>query len=212
MMKIWGRASSVNVQKVLWGLDEAGIAYDRVDAGGKYGVVDTQAFADMNPMRRVPVLEEDGFTLWESHAILRYLGAHPSASKALLPDDAKARAIVDQWMEFTTSTLQPAFIGIFWQLVRTPEAERNPETIARTRSDYEAGLAILDQRLGASPFLAGDAFSMADIAAGSLMYRTLDLGLLPSGMKAVKGWAEKLADRESYARHVATSYEELRVR
>ncbi|WP_052958571.1 glutathione S-transferase N-terminal domain-containing protein [Aquamicrobium sp. LC103] len=209
-MKIWGRASSVNVQKVLWALDELAISYERVDAGGKYGVVDMDVFARMNPMRRVPVLEEDGFVLWESHAILRYLGSSPSASQTLVPDDAKARAIMDQWMEFTTSTLQPAFIGVFWQLVRTPEAQRSAETVARTRAEYEAGLAILEKKLSESAFLAGDTFGMADIAAGSLMHRTLDLGLLPSSMRAVKRWAETLAGREGYARHIATSYEELR--
>lgn len=210
-IKIWGRASSVNVQKVLWALDELGLSYERLDAGGKYGVVETDAFARMNPMRRVPVLEEDGFVLWESHAVLRYLGSHPAASKVLIPAGARMRAVMDQWMEFTTSTLQPAFIGIFWQLVRTPEAQRNAETIGRTGADYKAGLAILEKRLSENSFLAGDTLSMADIAAGSLMHRTLDLDLLPLGMQAVRRWADTLADRQGYARHIATSYEELRV-
>lgn len=208
VFKIWGRASSVNVQKVLWALAELERPFERVDAGGRYGVVDTDTFARMNPMRRVPVLQDGDFILWESNTILRYLGAET----VLMPADAKARSVVDQWMEFTTSTLQPAFIGIFWQLVRTAEADRSPETIAKTRAEFQSALAILDERLASEAFLGGATFGLADIAAGSLTYRATDLDLVPEQLGNVRRWIADIAARPGYREHIATSYEELRVR
>jgi len=209
-MKIWGRASSVNVQKVLWALHELGIAFERQDAGGRYGVVNTDEFARMNPARRVPVLEEDGFVLWESNAILRYLGTHPLAQRRLVPAEPRERAIMDQWMEFTTSTLLPPFISLFWQLVRLPEAQRNSDALASARRDFGTALAILDSRLLDKPYLAGQNMSMADISAGTIMYRTRDLNLLPSSMQGITRWADTLAERHGFRKYVATSYEELR--
>jgi glutathione S-transferase len=210
-IRLWGRASSVNVQKILWALDEAGLAFERIDAGGKYGVTDRDAFGAMNPARRVPVLEEDGFVLWESHAILRYLGRHPAARQALTPATQQASAIMDQWMEFTTSTLQPPFIAAFWQLVRMRPAERSSEVLAKAGAEFAAALRILDGRLADQAFLVGDRFSLADIAAGSLMHRARDCELVPTELANVRRWADSLAARPAYGRHVAVSYEELRV-
>ncbi len=210
-IRLWGRASSVNVQKILWALDEAGLAFERIDAGGRYGVTDSDAFGAMNPARRVPVLEEDGFVLWESHAILRYLGRHPAARQGLTPASQQASAIMDQWMEFTTSTLQPPFIAAFWQLVRTRPAERSADVLAKASAEFAAALRILDGRLAREEFLAGDAFSLADIAAGSLMHRARDCGLVPDDLANLLRWADALAVRAAYGRHVAVSYEELRV-
>ncbi len=210
-IRLWGRASSVNVQKILWALDEAGLAFERIDAGGKYGVTDSDAFRAMNPARRVPVLEEDGFVLWESHAILSYLGRHPAARQELTPPPLQTSAVIDQWMEFTTSTLQPPFIAAFWQLVRMRPAERSAEVLAKASAELAAALRILDGRLADREFLAGDAFGLADIAAGSLMHRARDCGLVPDDLANVRRWADALVARPAYGRHVAVSYDELRV-
>ncbi len=210
-IRLWGRASSVNVQKILWALDEAGLAFERIDAGGKYGVTDSDAFGAMNPARRVPVLEEDGFVLWESHAILRYLGRHPAARQELTPPSLQTSAVMDQWMEFTTSTLQPPFIAAFWQLVRMRPAERSAEVLAKASAELAAALRILDGQLADEEYLAGEQFSPADIAAGSLMHRARDCGLVPDDLANVRRWADALVARPAYGRHVAVSYDELRV-
>lgn len=210
-IRLWGRASSVNVQKILWALDETGLAFERIDAGGRYGVTDSDAFGAMNPARRVPVLQENDFVLWESHAILRYLGRHPAARQGLTPASRQASAIMDQWMEFTTSTLQPPFIAAFWQLVRMRPAERSADVLAKASAEFAAALRILDGRLAREEFLAGDAFSLADIAAGSLMHRARDCGLVPDDLANLLRWADALVVRAAYGRHVAVSYEELRV-
>ncbi len=205
---VWGRASSVNFQKVLWALAELDLPFERRDAGGRYGVTDTAAFGAMNPMRRVPVIEEDGFVLWESHAILRHLGG---VAGRLVPQDARGHAVMDQWMEFGSTTLQPPFIAVFWQLVRTRAAERDARALDKARREMEAALGIVDGRLAGSRFLAGDHLSMADIAVGALLHRIRDLGLMPGGLDHLGRWADGLAARPGYREHVAVSYEELRV-
>ena len=106
MRRLWGRLTSVNVQKAVWGLDEAGLAYERIDAGGAYGVVSDPAYRALNPNGLVPTLEEDGFVLWESNAILRYLAT--DSSQLALPEDSRARAQVDQWLDWQATSFTPA--------------------------------------------------------------------------------------------------------
>lgn len=204
---LWGRASSVNVQKVLWTLDELALDCARIDAGGRHGRVDTDEFARLNPNRRVPVLDEDGFVLWESHAIMRHLAAGSGGPGSGQP---RLRARADQWMEFTVTTLQPPFLALFWQLVRLPEARRDPGVLRARRPELDAALGVLDDRLATTTWLAGDDFTLADIAAGSLMHRITDLGLADTGLEALHRWHRALGARPGYRAHVATSYEELR--
>lgn len=207
---LWGRASSVNVQKVMWALAEAGLAHERRDAGGRYGVTGTDAFADMNPLRRVPVWQENGLTLWESHAILRHLGRGPAA--ALWPEDAAQRALADQWMEFTSTTLLPPFVGVFWQAVRLPAAERCETAMAGHLSALDAALDVLEARLAQAPWLAGEAFTLADVAAGAPMFRYHDIDIPRPDRPALGGWYARLCARPAYRGTVMTSYEELRAR
>lgn len=197
---LWGRASSVNVQKVMWTLAELGLDHERIDAGGQYGVTDTHAFAALNPNRRVPVWQEDGLALWESHAIVRHLAARG------IPHDP----VADQWMEWTTSSLQPPFIGVFWQVVRTRPEERSAETIARHSDAMNAALGILDDRLAESDWLNGREFSTAEIAAGSLMYRIHDIDWPTGTFPNVSDWYTRLRQRPAYRTAVMTSYDELR--
>jgi glutathione S-transferase len=125
MLKIWGRKNSINVQKVMWAVGELGIAHERVDAGGPFRGLDTEAFGAMNPNRRVPTIDDDGVVVWESNAIVRYLAAKHGAG-SLWPVDPGERARSDMWMEWTTADLQPAFVGgVFWAFYRTPEPQRN---------------------------------------------------------------------------------------
>ncbi len=202
--RLWGRASSVNVQKVMWALAELGVDYERIDAGWTYGRTDTDEFAAMNPNRRIPVWQEDGLTLWESQAIVRHLlSRHPGAI-AFGP-------VADQWMEFTTSTLQPAVIGVFWHCIRTPETERSAEKLAHLSRSLNAALRIVEGRLSETDWLDGNAVSGAEIAAGSLMFRVFDLGWPRDGFPAVERWYQRLSERPAYRETVMTSYDELRI-
>ena len=201
--RLWGRASSVNVQKVMWTLAELEIDYERIDAGWTYGRTDTNEFAAMNPNRKIPVWQEEGLTLWESQAIVRHLLSQHPGSIALGP-------VADQWMEFTTSTLQPAVTGVFWHCVRTPEGDRSADVLAQNAEPLNAALRILDDRLFKFDWLDGDAISGAEIAAGSLMYRVFDLEWPRDEFPAVERWYKRLAERPTYQATVMTSYDELR--
>lgn len=205
---LWGRASSVNVQKIMWALEECGIAHDRIDAGGKYGLTDTAEFGEMNPTRRVPVWQDNGLTLWESHAILRHLARGRAA--ALWPPTENEQAIADQWIEFTTTTLLPHLIGVFFQTVRLPLDERSAKALSRHLDALDTALDILDQRLGNSQWLAGPTFSIADIAAGSPMYRYFTMDIPRPARAALEDWYDRLTRRPAYAKTVMTSFEELR--
>ena len=205
---LWGRASSVNVQKVMWALAECEVSHERRDAGGKYGQTDTPDFAAMNPMRRVPVWQEDELTLWESQAILRHLSRGPCAS--LWPTAPRAQALADQWMEFTTTTLSPPLITVFFQTYRLPVEQRSPKVLADALRDLESALDVLETALGSRSWLAGDDFSLGDIPAGSLMYRYHTLEIPRPDRPDLANWYSRLTERPAYRATVMTSYEELR--
>lgn len=207
---LWGRPSSVNVQKVLWALDELGLGFDHEIAGGKFGRTSTPDFAALNPNARVPVLVEGDFSLWESHAILRHLAEDPQAKAPLIPASRPERGRLSQWLEYTTGTLQPPFIALFWQLVRLPAEKRDPGALATNRDALARALGVLDTSLQHHPWLAGQSFSLADIAAGSLMHRLTDLDLLPAGLPGVARWHDALHLRPGYRKHVAVPYDELK--
>ena len=206
--RLWGRASSVMVQKVMWALAECDIAHERIDAGGKYGHTDTGEFGAMNPLRRVPVWQEDGLTLWESHAILRHLARGPAAK--LWPQARAEQALADQWIEFTTTTLLPPLIGVFFQTVRLPMAERSAKALSKHLGALDAALDVLDARLEDSHWLAGPRFSIADIAAGSPMYRYFTMDISRPNRAALADWYARLSERPAYRETVMTSYEALR--
>ena len=125
MLKVWGRRSSFNVQKAMWLIGELGLEHQHIDAGGRFGGLDTSAFLAMNPHGRVPVIQDGDATVWESHAILRYLAARHGAGHFWSGDPA-VRAVVDGWMDWSQTSLQPDFlVGVFWGFYRTPEDKRN---------------------------------------------------------------------------------------
>ena len=174
MLKIWGRLSSVNVQKVVWAVDEMGLAYERVDAGGGFGIVKDAPYLAKNPNGLVPVIEDDGFVLWESNAIVRYLCARHGA-ESLWPSDLRKRADIDRWMDWQATTFTPAMRDAFWQLVRVPAEKRDHTAVAHSLAEGEKGAAILDARLEGRAFITGDAFTAADIVAGCAAHRWLHL-------------------------------------
>ena len=205
---LWGRASSVNVQKVMWVLAECDIAHRRVDAGGRYGRTDTPDFGAMNPMRRVPVWQEEGLTLWESHAIVRHLARGPAAP--LWPEARSEQALAGQWIDFTATTLLPPLIGCFFQTVRLAPADRSTGALADHVRALDAALDILDARLGQSAWVAGPGLSVADGVAGSGMYRYFTMDIPRPNRPALADWYDRLAARPAYRKVFMTSYEELR--
>lgn len=176
MIKLWGRLSSINVQKAVWALEELGLAYERIDAGGAFGLNDTPAYRRLNPNGLVPTLEHDGFVLWESNAIVRYLADRFGAG-SLLPRDPRVRASADRWMDWQATAITPAMRDAFLHLVRTPAEQRDAELIARSAAETERNAGILDAHLESHPYVAGDAFTMGDIAVGASVHRWLNMPL-----------------------------------
>lgn len=211
MLKVWGRKTSVNVQKVMWAVAELGLPHERIDAGGPFGVVDTPAFAELNPNRLVPVIDDGGFVLWESNAIVRYL-ADSYGRGTLAPEGRYAFARADQWMEWGNSMLYGDIISTaFIALVRTPARERNTAALAAAAKRAGERLAILDRHLEARHFIGGDALSMADITVGALMYRYFTLEIERPALPSVAAWYQRLAARQAYQDHVMVDFNPMKV-
>jgi glutathione S-transferase len=178
MLNIWGRISSINVRKVVWCAQELGLDFQRTEAGGKFGVVQTARFLELNPNAMVPTIEDgegqDRVTLWESNVIVRYLCARHSAG-ALYPEPLAARFDAERWMDWQQTTLNPVSGGAFRQWVRTPAAERQPEAIAYSVHATEPLFALLDAHLASRAFMLGDQFTMADIPLGCEAHRWFGL-------------------------------------
>src|SRR6202051_1879213 len=130
-LTIWGRANSVNVQKVLWCLRELDLAYERIDAGMQFGRNGEPDYLAMNPNGRVPTLVEGDFVLWESNSIMRYLCMAHRPDSPIYPRETKRRAAVDRWLDWTLSTVQPVDRPVFWALVRTPPEKRDMGAIQK---------------------------------------------------------------------------------
>lgn len=193
-LKLWGRASSGNVQKALWALDELGLAYEHIEAGGAHGIVGDASYRALNPNGLVPTLEEDGFVLWESNAILRYL-AHAHGGPLALPEAPRARALIDQWLDWQATAFTPAMRDAFLQLVRVAPEKRDPRMVEASRANSECCAALLDRHLADTPFAAGDTFSIADIAVGLAAHRWFQLPLEREERPNIRRWLEGLAQR-----------------
>ena len=215
MLRIYGRASSVNVQKVLWTVGELEIAYERIDVGGRFGGLDTPGFLAKNPNRRIPTIDDDGTVIWESNAIVRYLAARHGEGTLWAVDPAE-RAQADQWMDWMQTTLAPDFYDLFWQVIRIPKAQQRAEAIASAAQRTAAHYGLVDRSLAGRSFIRGERFTMADIPIGVTLYRyfsALQEAALPApSLPSLEGWYDRLQSRPAYRRYVMTSYEELRGR
>jgi glutathione S-transferase len=201
MLRIWGRTNSTNVQKVLWCCGELGLDYQRTEAGAEHGVVDTPEYRAMNPNALVPTIDDDGFILWESNVIVRYLAKKHSDGK-LFPSDIRERFLAEQWMDWQSTTLWPSFRDAFWGLVRTPPEKRDQAAIAKSQQTTARRLEGLEVRLGKTRFVAGDAFTMGDIPAGVSVYRCLALGVDRSAFPNVGRWHDSLTERPAFREHI----------
>ncbi len=205
MLTLWGRVNSVNVKKVLWLLDELALPYERIDAGMEHGVVNDPAYRAMNPNGRVPTIRDDGFVLWESNAILRYLAMKHGS--ALYPADPAARASADRWMDWQLSTLSPAERNLFWGMVRTPPDQRDMAAIQASAKAAAECWAVLDAHIDAHgwPYIDGEHMTIADIVLGCYARRWFGPEVHVPGMprfKALGAWYAALNGRPGFRRWV----------
>src|SRR3990172_8753714 len=205
MIKIWGRNTSSNVQKAMWAVGELKLEHTRIDVGGAFGKNKEPAYLAMNPNSLVPTLEEDdGFLLWESNSIVRYLAGKHDQSGLLEPKDAKPCALASQWMDWQLSVVSPAIFGAFWGLIRTPPEKRDLAAIKASQDKTTAAMQILDARLAKTAYVAGDAFSYGDIPAGVMCYRYRQLVPGRPGTPNLDRWYDAIANRKAFQDHVGS--------
>jgi glutathione S-transferase len=203
-LKIWGRANSVNVQKVLWCLRELDIAYERIDAGMAFGRNHEPDYLAMNPNGRVPTLVEGDFVLWESNSIMRYLVLSHRPQSPLYPQSPKVRAGVDRWLDWTLSTLQPVDRPVFWALVRTPPEQRDMTAIQKDADAEAAQWRIVEAQLANRRFIEGDDFTLADIALGAYARRWLGVeGITRPKLPHLERWFAQFGHRPGFTQFIA---------
>ena len=200
MLKIWGRKNSINVQKVLWCCGELGLDYERIDAGMEFGVNNTPEYLAMNPTGLVPTISDDGFILWESHAIVRYL-ARKHGQGTLWPADPRIAASADRWMDWNNTTLWPLMRPVFWELVRVAPEKRNMAVVGDNTRKLAASLAIVDANLAANEYMAGDAFSMGDIPIALAAFRWFNLPIERAALGNFEAWYRRICERPVFRQH-----------
>ncbi len=211
MLKVWGRRNSINVQKAMWAIGETGVAHQHIDAGGQFGGLDTPEFHAMNPNMRVPVIDDGGTIVWESHSIVRYVAAK-YGSGTLWNEDPAIRAKADEWIDWTLADLQPAALGLFWGFWRTPEPQRNLQMIRNATARSAKLFQLLDEHLAGRKFVAGDDFTMGDIPAGAQLFRYFGMPIERPSLPNVEAWYERLKDRPAYREHVMVSFQDMKGR
>jgi glutathione S-transferase len=188
MLRIWGRLSSINVRKVVFAAQLLGLQFERTDAGAAFGIVQTDAYKARNPNSLVPMLEEDdGYTLWESNVIVRYLCAQ-HAGRGLYPQDLRARFDAERWMDWQQTTLNPAGRDAFVQLVRVAADKRDARLVDASVRATEPLLAMLDAHLAQNTFMAGDALTMADVPIACEIHRWWGLPLERPATPHIARW------------------------
>ncbi|PTS90354.1 MULTISPECIES: glutathione S-transferase family protein [unclassified Caulobacter] len=212
MLKVWGRRSSFNVQKVLWLVGELDLPHEHIPASGDFGGLDDPGFLAMNPHGRIPVIDDGGTIVWESHAILRYLAAQ-HGGLAWWPKTPADRVATDGWMDWAQSTLQHDFLtGVFWGWYRTPETQRDLTAVRTALAACARHFTLLDEVLARRPFLGGAAPGLADIPLGTHLYRYFALEIDRAPTPHVEAWYTRLRERPAYRQHVMIPFAEMKGR
>ena len=203
-LTLWGRANSVNVQKVLWCMAELDLAFERIDAGMQFGRNTEADYLAMNPNGRIPTLVDGDLVLWESNAIMRYLSLAYGGTTPLYPSLPRQRAAVERWLDWTLSTVQPIERPLFWGLVRTPPAQRDMIALQKAADDAAAMWRILDAHLGTRSYVEAETFTLADIALGAYARRWFGVeGVVKPELPHLDSWYQRLSQRPAFIRHVA---------
>ena len=197
MIRIWGRATSTNVQKVVWACRELCLEYDRVDVGGPFGGLDDEEYTALNPNRRIPTIQDAGLILWESNAILRHLARAYGNGSRIVPTDLRSWAICDQWIDWQASAFIPAFRDIIYELRKPPEMQHG-EVIQANCRVVEEQWRLLDTVLSSQDYVAGDHYSIADIPVGVWAAKRYRLELARSPLIHLDSWYARVASRPPF--------------
>ncbi len=201
MLKIWGRNNSINVQKVMWCVAELGLEHERIDLGGAFGGNREDWYLTLNPNGLIPMIDDDGFVLWESNAIVRYLAAKYGMG-GLCPKPFEQRADADRWMDWQATTLQPQMHPVFWGLMRTAPEARDMAAISAAAARLGETFAILDRHLEGRTYMLGEDLTMADVPLGASTYRWYALDIERPDRPNVRRWYDQLSERHAFRQNV----------
>ena len=210
MLKVWGRATSVNVQKAMWTVGELGLDHERIDVGGPFGGLDSPEFLALNPHGVIPVIEDGDTVVRESNAIIRYLSAKYGKG-SLWAEDPGERALADQWMEYLSTSFYGDFIACFLGIIRTPPSKRDNAAVAAAAERAGKRMEIFDRQLEGKSFICGDSLTMGDIPMGSMLYRYFTLEIEKPSLPNVEAYYQRLQERAAYRNHVMVDYQAMRI-
>ena len=203
MLKILGRKTSSNVQKVLWCCGEIGLPFEREDVGGEFGKNKTPEYLALNPNGLVPTIDDDGFILWESNACVRYLAAKYGKGQ-LVPSDPQLAASAGRWMDWQLSTLNTPIGTLFRAMLKKPKDDiPAPELEEAAKRGGEAW-KMLDAQLATTPFVAGKDLTVGDIALGNAIHRWYKFPIERPTLSHLQAWYERLCTRPAYQKHIAS--------
>jgi glutathione S-transferase len=204
MLKIWGRASSSNVQKVLWCCAELDLPYERVDLGGPFGGNRDPEYLQLNPNGLVPTVKDGGLVMWESNTICRYLASVYDGER-LYPREPAARTHVERWMDWQLAVIGPPMGQLLFGLIRSQPEARDQAAIEAARRRAITAWMIVDDELGGQPYLAGAELSLAEIVLGTHIYRWFAFPIERPPLARLHAWYERLRERPGFKTHIATA-------
>lgn len=215
MLKIWGRPTSACTQKALWGLEETGIDYElalasgtmgpdgHVSKGGAaFGIVDTPEYRAMNPNGTVPTIDDEGFTLWESNVIVRYLSMKYAPDR-MYGNDVQTFSSASRWMDWEQSQFLPEQHILVMNLVRLRPEERNADAVEEARLSLLKPLSIIEAQLSKTEYIAADSFTMGDIPIGMRVHRWFLFELESPHMPNLERWYKAIQERPAFKKHIA---------
>ncbi len=201
MLKIIGRDTSSNVQKVLWTCGELDLPFERENLGGPFGGNDTPEYRALNPNGRVPTIVDGDFVLWESNSCSRYLAAKHGYG-TMYPEDPQVRGNGERWMDWQLTTMSPTLVPVFWGMVRTAPEDRDMDAIEKARKELSANIAIVDRYLEKSEYISGDHFNVTDIPLGIAAYRWFAMEIEREDYPNFKRWYDLLSKRKPFQEHI----------
>jgi glutathione S-transferase len=185
----------------MWCIGELGLKHERADIGGPFGGNQAPEYLAINPMGLVPTMNDGGFVLWESNAIIRYLSLKYGGDK-LTPADPQRRAEAERWMDWQLSALGPAITPLFLGLYRTPPEKRDPAALEASRKRTAEMMALFDKHMAGRGYVAGDSLTIGDIALGIFAYRWFNFPVERPEAKHARAWYDRLTQRPAFKQHV----------
>ena len=205
MLEIYGRKNSNQVIQLMWTVAELKLDHVRYNVGGSFGGLDTTEYHALNPNRLVPTINDNGFVLWESYAIIRYL-CREYGYGSLWPSHSQEAALADQWMEWTNSRFMSTFFPVFWGLIRTAAVDQDAEKIELSAHKTGELLKIFEAHLNDRPYVTGSHFTMGDIPLGSMMFKYFTLDIERPHLPNIEAWYGRLSERENYQAHAMNPF------